>query len=278
MNCMICSDRMYYSFSKQFKDYMLEAEYWRCQSCGFVASKTHFEMRVEEWKKINQAFHGSYHGTNNCPEDLQWVSRLDKQAAVIADLASLGLLSAETEWVDFGCGDGKLSDVLVQEYGLRLQRFDRYEENREYLTDSEISRKRFGLVITTSVLEHLRCRKDLDEIESLVARNGVMGVHTLVAEGVPASAEWFYLLPVHCAFYTNKSMQLLFEQWGYSASIYHVDSRLWFWFKSGADKVEKIITEANARTGREELFYHFKRGFMDYWKLEPNKIIRRNDK
>lgn len=276
MRCIICKYGMVYSFSKMFKQPMLdEAAYWKCRNCGFVASKTHFEMSASEWEKINEDFHGSYHGTHACPEDLHWVQRLHTQAAVIADLNGLGLLPVEPGWVDFGCGDGKLSGILSREYGLKLQKFDRYEGNAEYLTDSDISRARFNFVVTTSVFEHLRKRESLDEINSFVARGGVMGLHTLVAEEIPASPEWFYLLPVHCAFYTNKSMQLLFEQWGYTASIYHVDSRLWFWFKSGAEKVEKIIAKANATAGREKFRYHFKYGFMDYWKLESNKIITR---
>ena len=276
MKCLICENQMHYSFSKWFKQPLLEeVEYWKCQNCGFVASKTHLEMSDGKWERINVDFHGSYHGTEACPEDLQWVQRLHTQAAVIADLNRLGLLPSEPGWVDFGCGDGKLSGILFQEHGLKLQKFDRYEENAEYLTDSEIMKARFGFVVTTSVFEHLRSRQALDDIESLVGKDGVMGLHTLVAEEVPSSPEWFYLLPVHCAFYTNKSMQLLFEQWRYTASIYHVDSRLWFWFKSGAEKVERIINEANAAAGRERFYYHFKYGFMDYWKLESNKIINR---
>jgi hypothetical protein len=102
-----------------------------------------------------------------------------------------------------------------------------------------------------------------------------MGIHTLVAEKIPASADWFYLLPVHCAFYTNKSMQLLFDQWGYSASIYHMNSRLWIWFKTDPGAVEKIVKDANARPGREYFTYHFKRGFMDYWKLSEQELMNR---
>lgn len=276
MKCIVCSSEMRCSFSKQFKAVSLDhADYWRCGNCGFVASKTHFEMSQRDWERINEDFHGSYHGTNACPEDQNWVQRLEVQAAVIADLAGLGILSAGARWIDFGCGDGKLSDELKSKYDLNLLKFDRYEADSSDLKDSEISKKSFDFVVTTSVLEHLRNRRGLDEIDALVSDDGVMGLHTLVAEAIPASADWFYLLPVHCAFFTNKSMQLLFEQWGYAASIYHVDSRLWFWFKSNAEKVKQIIAKANAGPGREKLYYHFKYGFMDYWKLEAHRIVSR---
>jgi hypothetical protein len=70
-------------------------------------------------------------------------------------------------------------------------------------------------------------------------------------------------------------MKILFREWGFTASIYNVESRLWFWFRTGTDRVEKIIRKANELPGREILYYHFKRGFMDYWKLDKNKVLRR---
>jgi hypothetical protein len=263
-------------FTKRFDDYGLsEVDYSRCGSCGFVMSKTHVDLSDRVWEKVNNQFHASYHGTNFCPEDSHWVMRLTKQAQVIADLATIGLLRLDLPWVDFGCGDGKLSNMLRDKYSLELLKFDRFEKKGGYISEDTLNRTLFAFAITTSVFEHLRDRKHLDEIASLVADDGVMGIHTLVAEEIPCASEWFYLLPVHCAFYTNKSMQLLFDQWGYTASIYHVESRLWFWFKADADQVENIIASANARFGYDNLFYYFKRGFMDYWKCEAADIIRR---
>jgi len=263
-------------FTKHFEDYCLgEVDYHRCGSCGFVISKTHVDLSNSAWENINNQFHAGYHGSNYCPEDSHWVARLSRQAQVIADLATIGLLRTNLPWVDFGCGDGKLSNMLCEKYSLKLLKFDRYEKEKGYITEATLKRSRFAFAITTSVLEHLRDRKHLDEIASLVADDGVMGIHTLVAEEIPCASEWFYLLPVHSAFYTNKSMQILFDQWGFTASIYHVESRLWFWFKSNVDQVEKIIAVANARPGHDNFFYYFKRGFMDYWKHKATDIIRR---
>lgn len=267
---------MHFYFHKSFSDPRLgNVEYWQCAHCGFVLSKTHADLSDREWANINETFHKAYHGTESCPEDAHWVQRLGIQAAVIADLKGIGLIPVNQPWLDYGCGDGKLSDILRNKYGLKMLKFDHEKGNSQYLSEHELLRSSYGFVITTSVLEHLRNRKALDAIEALIAPDGMMGIHTLVAEKVPAAADWFYLLPVHCAFHTNKSMQLLFDQWGYASSIYHVDARLWIWFKTSPALVEKIVKEANARPGREKFSYHFRQGFMDYWKLSEQDIVNR---
>ena len=125
----------------------------------------------------------------------------------------------------------------------------------------------FDFVITTSVFEHFTRREQFDFVQALVSKNGVLGVHTLVCENVPADPRWFYLNPVHCAFHTNRSMEILFRQWGYACSVYNVDAQLWLWFKNDPQDVEAAIGRANLRAGG--LYYVFKRGFVDYWKCAP---------
>ena len=177
--------------------------------------------------------------------------------------------------IDYGCGDGKLSELLQEKYNLKLLKYDSYMGNKKYISKKELKIASFDFVISTSVFEHLRNRESLNEIASLVSSNGVMGIHTIVANEIPCDPNWFYLLPVHCSFYTNRSMEILFNNWNYSASIYHVDSQLWFWFKTDVDRVEKIINNANSLKGRKELHYHFKHGFIDYWKLKPEEVLVR---
>jgi cyclopropane fatty-acyl-phospholipid synthase-like methyltransferase len=263
-------------FVKQFKFPGLETvEYVKCVNCGFVISKTHYELPDEDWQAINEEYHRSYQGKFENVDDPRWIERLQNQAEVIADAVKLGLVSNNSPWIDFGCGDGKLADLLLEKYGLKLGKFDRYMNNEGYLTENDLESRKFDFVITTSVIEHLIKREMLDEINDLVSDNGVMGLHLLVAEEVPDDPDWFYLLPVHCAFHTNKSMQVLFDAWGYSCSIYNVGAQLWFFFKSNSEKIEKIVNNAQKTPSREKLYYHFKRGFMDYWKLEKDKVLVR---
>jgi len=271
---MICGGAMHASFTKAFDRELLgTVEYVTCAGCGFVASKTHFELPAERWRDLTTRLHGTYQGMESCPEDRNWVQRLKIQAAVIDDLAGLGVLPSQQPWVDYGCGDGKLSDILAETSGRTLARYDSYMAKPGYLRATELGHGSFGFVVTTSVFEHLRDRRSLDAINALVSPAGVLGVHTLVAERIPESPEWFYLLPAHCSFFTNRSMQILFDQWGYAASIYHVEARLWFWLNTDDGRLERTITAANDRPGKERFFYHFKPGFVDYWKLDVEQML-----
>jgi hypothetical protein len=263
--CIACGATLAPYFSKRFDALGLATvDYLRCPGCGFVESRTHAEMSTERWETLNHDYHAAYQGGDADPNDPRWLSRLQSQAEMLADATALGLLPRGQRWLDYACGDGKLAS-LVAERGLKLEKFDRYMgRGPSYLQEADLRPGTFGFVITTSVFEHLLRREEFDAIERLVSADGVLGLHTVVRDEVPADPSWFYLLPVHCSFHTNRSMSRLFEQWGYTCSVYHVESRLWLWFKGAVEPRAAIVAAANERaTGPR---YVFKRGFVDYWK------------
>jgi hypothetical protein len=262
--CIICGHAMVWAFSKRFDcNGLTTADYWRCQNCGFVISGTHADMSPEQWEDLNRSCHQSYQGSDCNPGDPRWLSRLSSQARVIDDCVRIGLLRTDADWIDYACGDGKLSELVAQS-GHCLGKYDKYMAHEDgYLSDASLVAGSFGFVITTSVFEHLTRREHFDAINGLVGDKGVMGLHTLVRERVPDDPSWFYFSPPHCAFHTNRSMQILFEQWGYQSSVYEVDARLWLWFRDDAG-VEAIAREANTRNCG--INYYYKRGFMNYWK------------
>ncbi len=269
MKCLICSSPMQFFFSKKYDSFDLgEVEYWKCNGCGFTLSKTHAEMSADTWQRLNYQYHSTYQGNEISPDDPKWIARLNTQAAVISDLADIGLLDTKGRWLDFACGDGKLSDILKEHYDLELLKYDRYMRDAQgFLDDEALVKGSFDFVITTSVFEHFTRRTDFDLVESLVSADGVLGLHTLVCEDVPPDPSWFYLLPVHCAFHTNKSMSILFKQWGYRASIYNVEAQLWLWFRTDPEEIQSIAIKANLRESRPK--YVYKADFVDYWKVLP---------
>ena len=266
MKCIICNVSMEYFFSKNFSAYALnQVDYWNCPNCNFVISKTHAEMAQADWERLNADYHNTFLGLSTNADDPRWISRLQAQTDVLNDLVELGILH-RNRWLDFASGDGKLSGFLREQYQLELLNYDRYMPVGEnFLTETSLVPQSFDFVLTTSVFEHIIKRRDLDDIAALVTKTGVMGLHTLVCENIPQDPDWFYLLPVHCAFHTNKSMSLLLQQWGFEASIYNVEARLWLFFRSGGSAVQTIIEQANQRAGSRPA-YIFKRGFVDYWK------------
>ncbi len=265
MKCIICSGRMEFYFSKDFDAFGLgKVDYWRCRDCGFSMSRTHAEMTRAEWESLNRQYHSTYQAKDSNADDPRWTERLQSQATVLADAVQVGLLNGDGRWLDYACGDGKLSELLRSD-GITLEKYDRYMSRQEgYLRDDEITARGFDFVITTSVFEHFTKREEFDSVESLVSANGVLGLHTLVREDIPCDSSWFYLLPVHCAFHTNRSMALLLEQWGYASSVYNVDSRLWLLFKKPASDMRHRVDAANRRVRKPT--YILKDGFVDYWK------------
>jgi hypothetical protein len=262
MNCIICSGAMRYYFTKVFAVYDLEeVDYWRCERCGFAASRTHFEMSEEEWQRLNLAFHGDNNAREDNPHNRN--QRYFNQALMIHLMNREGMLP-QGRWLDWGSGPGALSVQLRRLFSLELHNYDSYiEPCVNPVPADRLVQKSYDLVVNTAVFEHVRSRHTLDEIESYVAPAGRLAVHTLVRGEIPADADWMYLLPVHCAFHTNRSMQLLMEQWGYTCSVYNEHSKMWVMFRQDPDQVRRKAQDLNSGLGWEYL--HFKQGFMDYW-------------
>lgn len=260
---------MNFFLTKEFHEYGLDtAEYWKCSECGLVASKTHVEMSPAQWENINHLVHSGYQGTEFDANDPRWYSRIETQARLLNDVQEIGLLNRNDRWLDYACGDARLSRLLRRQYNLNLLNYERYMPKREgFVDESELLRQGFDFVITTAVFEHLTHREEFDFVEGLLSRNGVLGLHTLVCENVPADPSWFYMNPAHGTFHTNRSMEILFRQWGYTSSVYNVDAQLWLWFKTNPEHVQAVIAQANTRADRPT--YVFKRGFVDYWKCAP---------
>lgn len=264
MQCMICQSRMQYFFSKQFDQFDLgKVDYWKCTACGFAASRTHLEMSEERWARLNNDFHSQTHYTEDNPYNRN--QRYFNQALMLSLMRKQGLMSPQDNWLDWGCGVGAVSKLLRDYFGVHLGTFDKFftpEVNA--IAEADLRPRAFDLVLNTAVFEHVRDRATLDEIESYVAPSGAFAIHTLVPENVPQNPDWMYLLPVHCAFHTNLSMQLLMDQWGYTCSVYNEHAKLWVLFRQDADAIEPKVQALNKAMGWSYL--HFKRGFMDYWK------------
>jgi SAM-dependent methyltransferase len=260
MRCIVCDGAMVPHFRKDFEGHLgLDVvHYERCVDCGLVVSRTHFELDDGAWSTLNEDFHASYFGMDVNAGDPRWLERLRAQAEALAALHGAGLAADGRPWLDWGAGDGKLS-ALLAERGVTMQAYDRFIAGQGFLRADELREGAFGLVLTTSVLEHLRDRATLDEIHRLVAPDGVLALHTLVREEIPADPSWFYLFAVHCTFFTNAAMRELAAQWGYDAALYHVPSRLWWLTHQETDPLRRLVARAGIREA------HVDERFVGYW-------------
>ena len=263
MQCMVCRSPMAYFFTKQFDCLDLGAvDYWRCPECGFCASKTHLEMSAERWERLNDHFHAETHHRTDNPYNRN--QRYFNQALMLFLVRRVGIVKGG-RWLDWGCGVGALAILLKEWFNIELLAYDAYCTPKVNVIDGQdLLPGAFNLVVNTAVFEHIRRRATLDRVESYVHPGGCFAVHTLVREEIPKDPGWMYLLPVHCAFFTNRAMQLLMDQWGYTCSVYNEHAKMWVLFPTKSGPVESRAGRLNGSLGWEYL--HFKRGFMDYWK------------
>lgn len=262
MNCIICKHGMEFYFSKIFDIYNLgTVDYWKCSQCGFVTSKTHADMNDNDWGELNVRFHRDNNNREDNPYNRN--QRYFNQASMLYFMSRYGMFPIG-DWLDWGSGKGDLSDRLNTLFDLKITNFDKYiDSTLTPMNESEIHKRSYSLVANTAVFEHVRSRETLDEIESYVSQDGCFAVHTLVRGEIPKDPNWMYLLPVHCAFHTNRSMQHLMNEWGYICSVYNEHAKLWVLFRAKQRDVEAKVAELNSKLGWSYL--HFRSGFMDFW-------------
>ena len=142
-------------------------------------------------------------------------------------------------------------------HNMQLEKSEKYIESKNLHS--------YDVVICSALFEHLFTRKSFAEINNCVApTNGCLIIHTRISGYIPNDPNWFYLdPPVHCAFHTNKSMEILMKQWGYKASIYCPQARFWVLLKTDNPAIGLKINEINKEFQHEYLVY--KKGFVDYW-------------
>lgn len=273
-NCIVCDSPTAYYFSKTYPVYPgspftapLTVQYARCTCCGFVLSETHRAMPRELWSSLNSSWH--HHYENPATPKLTNQPPYANQGLTLAMLDRNGIVDLD-DTLDYAAGYATLAQFLHKYFKRDINAFDRYVRNPasgiRYVDEAALGR--YSLVINSAMFEHVLDRAALDEVDSLVADDGVLMLHTVICERIPPDPEWFYLTPmVHTAFHTNRSMAILMEQWDYAASIYCPQAKSWFLFKKGftqLDRLEAAVDAINREIQTDYLIY--KPGFVDYWK------------
>lgn len=272
--CLICNHGTDYFFSKDYPTYpgspfaeTLRVDFWKCGDCGFTVSKTHQEMTEAQWSQLNSSWH-HIHENNVSTRTTNQPPYID-QALALKILAENNVIDLGNS-LDYAAGYGTFSRCMNKYFGIEIPIFDHYVHSRDtsvkYVAEEELSQ--YNLVINSAMFEHVLTREALDEVNGLVADDGVLMLHTVIAERVPKDPDWFYInTMVHTAFHTNKSMSLLMEQWGYKASIYSPQAKSWYLFKNNyphLDSLEERVMQINSELQTNYFFY--KDGFVDYWK------------
>ena len=179
---------MNFYFKKKFNSKNLsEAEYVRCNHCGLVVSKTHYEMDKEQWQAVNVEAHSSYQGKDECKGDPRWIPRLTNQSNMLVELVNNDIFQKDWHCVDYACGDGKLANMVNQKLNQTwLLKYDKYmsRPNENYLPTDDPKPNSFDLVSNCSMLEHILGKDDAEKIVKLlkdnteIKMNKLGGVHS----------------------------------------------------------------------------------------------------
>ncbi|MBN1185429.1 MAG: methyltransferase domain-containing protein [Bacteroidales bacterium] len=271
MKCLICNSESRYSFTKKFIEppydqFMREigdVNYYKCTNCGFVLSKTHSELDKEKWENLNYLVH--HYNENPENEKMGNQPPYIDQAMMMHVLGRNGIIDIDN-MLDYAAGYGSLSLILSKYLNITLPIFDHYVnkgEQHPYVPVNQLSK--YKTVINSAMFEHIITRDDLEYVNNLVDTDGCLILHTVICENVPEDPNWFYFRPpVHTAFHTNKSMEVLMKQWGYKSSIYCLKARCWVLLRKKIDTYTEAIRSINQEFQTDYLYY--KNGFVDYWK------------
>jgi Methyltransferase domain len=272
--CLICQSSTHYYFSKPYETYPnspfpneLTVDYWKCGQCGFVVSKTHQDMSPEQWAGLNISWHHHFEDSTTA-RNINQPPYAD-QALALQMLHRNGLVDLG-DTLDYAAGYGTLARVLSKYFDADISICDRYVHSDEvgvkYVRYEDLTT--YKLVVNSAMFEHVLTRESLDELNRLVADDGVLMLHTVICENIPKDPSWFYLNPiVHTAFHTNASMEILMKQWGYAASIYSPQAKSWYLFKAGSTLLPVLQQKVQAiNDALQTQYFHYKPGFVDYWK------------
>ncbi len=275
MNCFVCGGEMHPFFEKNFSMAKLQkCEYVRCENCGLVVAKTLYEMPHDNWIMLNYECHDKFFKgeLDDMKIDPKARQRIEYQSELFEDMINHGIFKINWRTLDYGAGNGLLSDKINEKLQRNwLKKFEAYvtSEGKDYLSPEEVLPASFDFVVTTAVFEHLLGNKgDVEKIIDLLNSNGVMALHTLICEEVPQDPNWFYLLPIHCTFWTNKAMSIIYEKNNFIGCAYNREAQMWLMFRRAEDFLRLESCQKKLRGN-----WTLSEKFVDYWKTKPYRNI-----
>jgi len=195
MICHICSNT-----TEAFTDEKMDMEYFYCPSCEYIFKSPQCYQSIEEQKK-------RYDLHENDEEDAGYRAYFQRFLDFV-----LPLVGSPENALDFGCGRSTLLAKILQENGIACHAYDPLY-HPERLDNS----KKYELIVTTEVFEHLHQPKEV--FESLVKRVEEGGFLAIQTQFHPhdreAFKQWYYRQdPTHIVFFRPQTFRVLCSMYG----------------------------------------------------------------
>lgn len=262
-SCLVCNSPSHFFLNSSFHIRGLEkVTYMKCEECGFTFSATHYSMSNDLFSQINQ---GCYEGFNPDKKNYNGFPPYLSQAMLFHVMVQNGFLEKGT-WLNYAAGQTDFSTILKHNFNLDILSYDKYLtlDDKNFISEMEMKSQKFDLIFSSAFFEHITTIEPLENMVSALKHNGVLALHTVVCENIPCDPSWFYFLPVHCSFFTNKAMSIFMKKFGFVYSIYCPVAKTWLLYKEKPDNAEQRIVTFNLFI--RDNFLHGKDGFVDYWK------------
>ena len=190
MRCHICNEP-----TLMFIDEKHQMLYHHCRECEYIFKDPSVYKKIEDQK-------ARYDLHENEEDSAGYRAYYQR----FLDFILPAVRSPESA-LDFGCGESSLLASMLEEKGISCDFYDPL-----YHPDGLSGEKKYDLIVSTEVFEHLHQPKEV--FESLLERLNVGGYLAIQTEFHPnemgAFMNWYYTQdPTHIVFFTEKTFEIL---------------------------------------------------------------------
>jgi len=196
MKCLTCN-----TITESFEDTELAKHYHHCLTCQLIfLDKKYFVTNQNEKKQ--------YDHHNNSLEDIGYVNMFEN----FLDFFWEDIKKDTTTALDFGSGPEPVLAELIKRRDLHVEHYDKF-----YQTDKIYENKKFDLITSTEVFEHLENPKSILKLFAKhLNDNGTIALMTLFHTNKREDfLKWWYRRdPTHITFFTPTSIEVLAKECG----------------------------------------------------------------